>query len=370
MKITLVIPSLSAGGAERVLSNLANYWDSEGHRVTLITLAADKPFYHLSEKVILNQLDQVSKNGESFLSRLFKIAKRLISLRKALQKSKPNVIVSFVDVMNITTLISCIGLKTPVIVSERIDPHFQDIPKFYKFLRKYLYPYAKKVVVQTKSAASYFKDLENVEIIPNAVQQFNLVARDFTSPIRNIVSVGRLCKQKDFPTLIKAFAEIHKLHPDVKLTIYGEGDERTNLEVLLKLLNLYNCVFLPGVVRDIEKALSNADLFIFPSLYEGFPNALCEALAAGLPVIASNCSGNVDVVQDGVNGLLFPVGDVEKLVFQMKELISYPVQCQRTSQNVMTLFDTYSQDNVYKLWNVVVDGKNDISNQIMLTNTR
>ncbi len=101
--------------------------------------------------------------------------------------------------------------------------------------------------------------------------------------------------------------------------------------------------------------LINADLFVFPSHYEGFPNALCEAMAAGLPVIVSNCSGNIDVVQDGINGRLFTIDDVGALILLMKELISDPLQCQKLSQNAMTLSDHYSPDKIYQLWDAVIE---------------
>ena len=274
MNITLVISSLSSGGAERVLSNLANYWAEKRHRVTIITLALGVPFYQLSEKINLKKIDQVLIWDTSFFSRSFQLVKRIFFLRKAILKSKPDVVVSFVDIMNITTLVACVGLKTPVVVSERVYPHLHQIPRFYKFLRTCFYPCAQRVIVQTKSPAVYFKKLKNVVIIPNAVQKIKSLERDFSLPIKHIISVGRLCEQKDFSTLIKAFSEIHKLHPALVLTIYGEGDERTNLESLIKSLNMTDSVFLPGAVTDIEKVLSTADLFIFPSLYEEFPNAL------------------------------------------------------------------------------------------------
>ena len=354
MNITLIISSLSAGGAERVLSNLANYWDKKGHNIIFITLAADKPFYSLSESIRLMQIDQVSADDEKFITRICKIAKRLYFLRKAIQKSEVDVVVSFVDVMNITTLMACVGLKIPVVVSERIDPHFHPLPRFYKFLRKCFYRYAKKVVVQTKSAEAYFTELKNVVIIPNVVRKFSPVIRDFSLPITHIISVGRLCEQKDFSTLIKAFSEIHKSHPHMMLTIYGEGSERACLESLIKSLNMTGNVFLPGTVNNIEKILSSADLFVFPSLYEGFSNALCEAMASGLPVIASNCTGNVDVVQDGINGVLFPAGDADALASIMNELVLDLRKCQKLSQNAMTLSDHYSLAKIYQLWDKII----------------
>ncbi len=355
MNITLVISSLSAGGAERVLSSLANYWDSKDHNVAIITLASDAAFYPLSETINLKQINQISANDERFLRRICNIVKRLYFLRKAIQKTKADVVVSFVDVTNITTLIACVGLKIPVVVSERTNPFYHKISILFRWLRNFLYPYAKNVIVQTKSAASYFDGLKNIAAIPNAVHENEHITKDFSKPITHIISVGRLCPHKGFSTLIKAFSEILKLNKDLKLTIYGEGADRSNLESLKRSLNIGGSVFLPGAVSEINDVLVNADLFVFPSHYEGFPNALCEAMAAGLPVIVSNCSGNIDVVQDGVNGRLFPIGDVDRLVLLMKELISDPLQCQKLSQNAMTLSDHYSPDKIYQLWDAVIE---------------
>lgn len=355
MKITLVISSLSSGGAERVLSNLTNYWDKKGHNVTVITLAADKPFYPLSGSIRLRQIDKISADGEKFLTRICKIAKRIYFLRKTIQKSEADVVVSFVDVMNIITLIACFGLNIPVIVSERTNPFFYNISLFYNHLRGCFYPNAKKVIVQTQSAARYFKKLKNIVIIPNAVQKNNQITRDYSQPVTHIISVGRLCPHKGFSTLIKAFSEVLISNPNLILTICGEGPDRANLESLIKSLNIGDNAFLPGAVSDINSVLLNSDFFVFPSHYEGFPNALCEAMAAGLPVIASNCSGNIDIVQDGVNGRLFPVGDVDMLVALMRELISDSLQRQKLSENAVTLSDLYSPDKIYQLWDAVVE---------------
>ncbi len=354
MKLTLVISSLGPGGAERVLSELANHWDSKNHGVTLITFGNDPPFYLLSSSIKLVQLNQLLSDSVNFLKRYTSIIKRVRCLRKAILKSKPDVVVSFVDIMNLTTLVACIGTKIPVIVSERIDPNFHAIPRLYKFLREIICPCAKKVVVQTKIAAAYFKNLKNVVIIPNVVKKKECIVRNFSSPVKNIISIGRLCRQKDFETLINAFAKIYLLYPEITLIIYGEGEERSNLEHLIQSLNLEACVRLPGAITEIDRVLNDADLFVFPSLYEGFPNALCEAMAAGLPVIASNCSGNVDIVQNGVNGRLFPVGDVKILSKLMNELIFNCEQRRHLSENAMKLSNIYSEEKIYALWDEIV----------------
>jgi glycosyltransferase involved in cell wall biosynthesis len=223
----------------------------------------------------------------------------------------------------------------------------------YKILRFHCYKLAQKVIVQTKSAASFFENHKNIEIIPNAIKN-NKCLPDPLKPVTNIVSVGRLIKSKGFADLVNAFADVYKLYPEIKLTIYGEGDERSNLENLIESLKLESHVYLPGINTNINKVLELAELFVFPSHYEGFPNALCEAMAAGLPVIASDCSGNVDIVQDGINGRLCPVGDVKKLTELMCGLICNQEQRHVFSKNALNLSEQYNPENVYLMWDKVI----------------
>ena len=157
MHLTLIISSLGPGGAERVLSELANYWTLKGHQISLITLASPKsqPFYLLDSRINLIQLNQ-NQTESSTMKRVKNILKRLFCLRKAIHQLKPDVIVSFIDIMNVTTLIATMGLKIPVVVSERIDPNFHSINKLYTWLRLRFYPFSQKIIVQTKNSANYF----------------------------------------------------------------------------------------------------------------------------------------------------------------------------------------------------------------------
>lgn len=355
MHLSLVISSLNAGGAERVISNLANYWKEQGHRVSLITFApeAQKPFYPLHLDIQVIQLNQTSPESSLF-KRLKNSMKRLWHLRKTIKALNPDRILSFVDITNITVLLATMGLKIPVIVAERIDPNFYHIPLLYQWLRRQLYPLSQKIVVQTKSAATYFSNLGNLSIIPNFVVHPSKTLTTL-SAIKNIASIGRLVPQKDHLTLIHAFSLLLKHHHHLTLTIYGEGAERKNLETLIKSLGLQEKVCLPGAVQNIQENLIEADLFVFPSHYEGFPNALCEALAVGLPTIASNCSGNVDVIQEGINGKLFPVGDVKALTTVALDLIDNLEERQRLSLNAQKLPQIFSPDRIYKLWDEVME---------------
>lgn len=252
--------------------------------------------------------------------------------------------------MNITTLLASFNLKIPVIVSERTNPKFHNLPFFYQKLRKIFYPKAAKIIVQTTSAANYFEGFPNIEVIPNFVRSFHSVKQNFFALPRNLISMGRLCPFKGFDTLIYAFHNLLTKHPKTKLTIYGEGPERKPLEELIFYLKLQNKAFLPGNLKDISSALKAADLFVFPSLYEGFPNALSEAMAAGLPVVASNCSGNIDLIEDHVNGRLFPVGDEKALAQILFELFEDGAQRKRLSAGALKITEQFSMPLILEKW--------------------
>ena len=359
MHLTLIISSLSSGGAERVLSELANYWVSQGHQVTILTLASPdiKPFYPIEPKINLMQLDQTQPESSLF-TRLRNILRRVFYLRKAICTLNPDVVISFVEVMNITTLIATIGLKIPILVSERIDPNFHKIHQLYSWLRFKIYPCASRVIVQTGGAAKYFSEKFKVliAIIPNPVRIPKLQKVQYSVQITKIVTTGRLDPQKDHKTLIRAFYHLLQHHPYLTLTIYGEGRELANLQELITHLNLEDKVYFPGVVKNIDDVLLNADLFIFPSLYEGFPNALCEAMAIGLPVIASNCSGNIDIVQDGINGRLFPVGNIEILTEIALEIINDKIQAETIATNAKNICEDLEPSCIFSMWDKCLTG--------------
>lgn len=372
MYITLVISSITqnGGGAERSAINLANQLVVRGYKVSMVTFDdfTAKPFYELSSKVnliCLNQLSKLSTDKRKFcinktiginkIIRLFNIIKRILALRSIFYKLKPNVIISFVEITNITTIIAAIRLNISVIVSERTHPRYYKIPVIYNKLRDFFYPKAKLVVTQTKSAATYFSKINNHKllVIPNAVCKPIKIKSALSPKAVNLISAGRLCKFKGFDTLIKAFYKIIKDFTDIlelKLTIYGEGADRNQFEDLIRSYNLESRIFLPGSCSQIYEELLKADLFVFPSHYEGFPNALAEAMAVGLPVIASNCSGNIELIQDGVNGRLFPIGDVDALALLIKELINDYPQRTRLSLATNKIVEQFSEEQIYAKW--------------------
>lgn len=353
MHLALVIASLSAGGAERVLCDLANHWVSQGHQVSLLTFESGcrPPFYDLDSKVNIMRVNRQNARLKLSVSCFINIIQTFFYFSKTLRCLKPTVIISFMDLANILTLLAIFPLKIPVIISERIDPQYRPLPRFIKWLRLLIYPSTYQLIVQTESVAAYFpkRFRKFISIIPNAVKSSSLKVK-ISEEVRSIISVGRLDMQKDQKTLIQAFANLLKVFPRLELIIYGEGKERKNLEVLIDSLNLKDSAKLPGVVSDVASVLRQADLFIFPSRYEGFPNALCEAMALGLPVIASNCSGNRDVVRDGIDGRLFAVGDVAQLTSIALELMGDEVQRARLSAVACTINERFESNRIYDLW--------------------
>lgn len=360
MHLALVISSMRSGGAERVMSNLANYWVEKGHQVSLIlfTPKDEKPFYVLDQRVKVISLDCL-RDTTSFLMKVKNNARCIFKLHKTLKDLKPERIVSFLETVNFASLVANIPLKIPHIISERTNPAYHNIGHLYKWARLKLYPLCTKLVVQTQGVYDYFSEKFHsfMEIIPNPIQQPKTIKIDHKDVIETIVTVGRLGVEKNHTTLIKAFKKYLDHNPKANLIIYGEGSDRPILQKLIDNLGLRDKVCLFGKTKNVLSVLKNADLFIFPSLYEGFPNALCEAMSIGLPVIASNVTGNRDVVQDHHNGLLFEVKDDLTLCEKMIELEDKNLRIQ-LSNNAREIANNYARSKIFKMWDDLIQRTN------------
>ena len=194
---------------------------------------------------------------------------------------------------NVVALWACQGLGVPVVISERNQPDRPGLGKVHKLARRLTYPKAHAIVVQTDAIASWVEARFRipVHVIPNPVRLDAGEARREQASVQWLMSLGRLTHQKGFDVLIRSFAALASKHPNWRLAIYGEGPDRAYLERLRAESGCENRILLPGLVKDSAGALSKASLFVLPSRFEGYPNALLEALACGLPVIATACPG-------------------------------------------------------------------------------
>lgn len=354
MKIILVISSLSSGGAERVMSDMANYWADKGFSVSLVTLNAwVDDFYSLKESVNRISFNSLRPSSGIFNKIRFNVG-RILRLRKLIKENNPDVVLSFLDVTNINMILAAQGLKTKVVISERTDPAANPLlNKFWFFLRKFLYNRADIVVAQTKSASVWLDQNCYVQshVIPNPLRK--LIKHDVDRG-NKIVSIGRLDRYKGHDVLIKSFSHIEQEYPEWTLEIYGEGIEKQSLNNLITDLNLQSKVFLKGVTHDIEKVLSEAGIFVLASRFEGFPNVLLEAMSLGCPVVSTNCkSGPAEIIKDGVNGYLVNVDDEQQLSKKIAFLIENPAKREILSASAESIKDEYSQEKIMKKWEVL-----------------
>lgn len=324
MNIAFLIPGLGPGGAERVATLLCNFWAGEGHAVTLITFEAEGavPFYTLDRAVALRQLNASAGTG----ARLLNNVNRVWRLRALIKELRPDVVVAFTTDANVISLLATRGTGIPVVISERNQPDRAGLASMHRLARRLTYPFADAVVVQTNSIANWVQSRfrNSVHVVSNPVA-LTAPRAPTTTPQHVLIALGRLTAQKGFDILIEAFARVAGKHPDWRLVIYGEGPDRTELETLRDALLLQRRVSLPGITKNIETAFAEASLFVLPSRFEGYPNALLEALAAGLPVIAtSGPSGASEILDNGKHGLVVKPGDTVALAAALDRMMSNP----------------------------------------------
>lgn len=318
MKMSLVIPTMKQGGAERVMSELVNHWAEAGHIVTLILLVKCKHFYPIHKDVKIIELGFENKGS---INKIKNEIKLFLELRHLLATLSSDFILSFMEKYNIFTLLATRGLKERVYISDRSNPNAK-VPFMIKYLRRLTYRYADGIVAQTRLAKEVLeRETKNVNIsvIPNPlkeVKEYIDISRE-----KIILNVGRLHPLKGQSNLLDIFSEA-KLG-GWRLVFLGNGDLLDELKEKTKILGIEDSVDFLGEVKDVDIWLSRASIFAFSSLSEGFPNALAEAMAAGLPCISFDCeTGPSELIEDRKNGFLIPLNNKELFIEKLELLAS------------------------------------------------
>lgn len=344
-----------------MMTLLATEWVQRGRDVTLITLGDADDFYPLPPEVERVALDLL-KPSQGVLDALKNNWQRLRELRRAIVKRQPGTVISFMDATNILTLLALRGTRIPAIVSERIDPRHYPIGRGWTWLRRRLYPRAHVVVVQTTSVAEWARDFipaEKVHVIANPVDPpspgklATMPQPGWLPRTPYIAAMGRFAPQKGFDLLLRAFAEfINSSHQrEFHLVIMGEGAERNALEKLARDLKIHDRVIMPGRIDNAWPILAACECFILSSRFEGFPNALLEAMAVGAPAISFDCpSGPADIIKDGVDGLLIKNGDAAALADAMKKLIGDEELKQKLRNAAPRAMNRYSIKAITDQW--------------------
>ncbi|HEX3584371.1 MAG TPA: glycosyltransferase family 4 protein [Candidatus Angelobacter sp.] len=363
MKLTLIISSLEQGGAERILSMLASAWVKRGAEVTLVTFDDGKgAAYSLDPAIILNSLGVPNSAAGSFFRALGCNGQRVCRLRRVVRQSRPDVVISFLDFPNIITLLATRGLGIPVIVSERANPEYDELKQVWKVLRRLLYPLSAALVCQTSAMIAMLQEKIKVQgyAIPNPVVLPASFSTDALGSAkaesRTLIAMGRLVPQKGFDMLLEAFSKVAGKHPEWSLKVLGRGPLKAQLEAQAELLGLKNRVNFAGALPDPFPVLREADLFVFPSRFEGFGNALIEAMACGLPVISFDCpAGPSDIILHGVNGVLVPREDVTAFAAAMDRLMSEPAERARLACRAPEVLQRFSLGRILGMWDEVID---------------
>jgi GalNAc-alpha-(1->4)-GalNAc-alpha-(1->3)-diNAcBac-PP-undecaprenol alpha-1,4-N-acetyl-D-galactosaminyltransferase len=360
VRLTLVIHAMGSGGAERVVATMANTWAARGWEITLLTFddGSEPSFYPLDSRVRHQPLGVAAASG-GFRRAVASNFERIRTLRRAIVASCPDAVLSFLDTVNVRVLIATRGLGIPTIVMEQTDPGQKELAAVWKKLRRALYPRASALVVLSETSRSYFPPSIQAKsiIIPNpiAIEPPRHSDRDAPHSPRTVMAMGRLAPEKGFDLLLDAFARIANAHPDWRLVIWGEGPLRSQLESLRDSLGLNERALLPGRTTEPFRELRRADLFVMSSRREGFPLALGEAMACGLPAVSFDCpSGPRQIIRHGVDGLLVPDGDVIGLSAAMSRLMTDAAERRRLAARALDVNDRFGAARVLAQWEELI----------------
>ena len=386
MKIIYLLASLGSGGAERVVSLLANRMCEDGHDIQIVCLKYNDVYYTLHDKI---KVVAATEHASNRIMELF-------WLRKYIQREKPDVVIPFTEGVYCFTILALLGTRIPIIASERLDPAAMSLPR--KILKRLLLPYADWLVVQTESIKAYFpkRIQKKTSVIYNPVNDeafenprmdsrvqsskrkradsydhsghdfchnsskqtslTDLVAPKIQSSKQNrIISVARLYPQKNQKMMIEAFARIANEFPDWQLVIFGEGPLRSSLELLVKSLQLDGRVLLPGRTEHVIEELRKSKIFCLSSDYEGMSNSMIEAICVGLPIVSTKVSGTKELVEEKGTGLLVDLNDVDSMAIALKKLIGDDTLREEMSNNGKNAAELFKLETIIANWYQLLD---------------
>jgi len=352
MKILFVTHGLGPGGAERVLSQIANYFSEMNYEVSIIIFnefEKEKSFYPLNSAIKIIKINNYKKNIVLY-SKIRSLINIVFSLKEVFQKEEPDIIISFITLTNIFSTIAATMARKKIILSEHTNykRNSKDILGFFRYI---IYPFANAVVVLTNHDRAEYSFVKNVYTIHNPLLLENKYLNIKREKI--ILGVGRLIHLKGFDLLIKAFYKLKT--KDWKLVIVGEGPERNKLESLINNLGLNEYVSLAGLTTDVEKYYKKASIFVLSSRTEGFPGALCEAMGYGCASIAFNChTGPSDIINNKVNGVLVEPENEEQLSCEIQNLIDNREYRKILSSNSKKILDQLDITKITKKWLTII----------------
>ncbi|MBR4668016.1 MAG: glycosyltransferase [Butyrivibrio sp.] len=387
----MYIGSLQKGGAERVMVNLADYFFDQGYKVTLVTTYLADDEYEVrhaawkrvpagADRAVLvsntdenpvwidpegGEKDGIGRVFSALLKseqkgRVYNLQERKRKLERIWKELKPDVILSFIGKNNIMALSTATREDIKVVVSVRADPNMEYNTFSLKTSVLATFGKAAGIVVQTTGARDWFPAFlqKKCVILPNSLNPSFIRKRYVGIREKKIVMVGRLDANKNQAMVMEAFKEATKdKYSDYKLVIYGDGPDRLKLQNLAISLKIDSKVEFKGMVKHVAEHIEKASIYILASSQEGMPNSLIEAMSLGLACISTNCpcGGPADLIVDGINGLLVPVGDVNAMTEAMEKLLGNEVLAESLGNAAMRIQEKYAPDVVNAKWKEYLD---------------
>lgn len=320
MRLLIYIHSLENGGAERVVSNLANHWAAIGWQLTIVTVATRASDFYMLDPAVERVCLDLADSRPNLLAGVVRTVRRVRGLRSVLLAVRPEVAISAMHTANVVLAAAARGMPgLCTIGSEHNFPPKAPMGILWETMRRHAYGRLSAVVALTQECAHWLAlhtGARSVVVIPNAVtwplpaHAPRVDPRTCCAPDRHVLlGVGRLSLEKNFAALVGAFGVLASRHAEWDLVILGEGPRRAALEAQVRDAGLQGRVFLPGRVGNPGEWYSHAALYAMSSDFEGFPNTLVEAMACGLPAVSFDCdTGPRDIIRHGLDGLLVPAG--------------------------------------------------------------
>lgn len=340
-RIILITPSMTVGGSQRYISEIANYW-SVKNKVYLINLRSTGIFYKLNSNI---EVFNLSHEWDGLVSKISSGVTTGKEIRNIVKKIEPDFVISTFSPTNILTLMSLSGLKYKIFVRDSFGSNFKRKSLEMNF-RKIFYPKASGIIAQNKEIMvdiSHKLKCNNIEVIKNPVRE--IAELNFYEKDQVILTVGELIDRKGHHLLLDSVK--HMNLDNWRIVIVGKGANKNKLEKRIKAEKLGNKIKIIPPTPEIDYYYQKASIFIFPSLIEGLPNALLEAMSAGLPCVSFDCdTGPREIIIDGENGFLVPVENTKILASRVNSLINDSELRQKIGQNAKKAMKDYSVEKI------------------------
>jgi glycosyltransferase involved in cell wall biosynthesis len=358
-KICLVTASLTdQGSANAILQMMANHWAETGHQVSILTFdPPEDPYYELDASIEYQALDLFypSKSKAAAIRNFFS---RLLHIRNAIRKRSPDIVICLLEDPIIRVILGTRGLGVPVLGVVHTDPAHYILPGVWEKFRRLTFPLADGIVVLTENIRQNFPKTirRKTSVIPNPLRLPPTSETGIDVPRPMILSVGRLIELKRHDMLLDSFASLSAKYPDWTLAIVGDGPLMESLRIQAKELDVESRVLFPGHTHTVGDWFSQSDIFVMTSLHEGFPLALCEAMAMGVPAIVTDYPAGPDaIITHADEGMVVPLHSPEALTNCLDQLMGDPGRRDAMGKAASRIAQRLAPENILQMWDDLID---------------